>query len=74
MDKEMQNSSLRIEHGPEGSAGGGLSKYLDDDGRQKRTGAYCESPLRRQESSALWVGSVCESDRNYNWLHHHCIY
>ncbi|KAJ6405007.1 hypothetical protein OIU84_013061 [Salix udensis] len=40
MDKEMQNSSLRIEHGPEGSAGGGISKNLDDDGRQKRTGTW----------------------------------
>lgn len=36
----MQNSSLYIARGPEGSESGGISKNLDDDGRPKRTGAY----------------------------------
>jgi len=41
MDREMQNSSLYISRGTEGSESGGIiSKNLDDDGRPKRTGAY----------------------------------
>ncbi|KAJ7007044.1 hypothetical protein D5086_022348 [Populus alba] len=40
MDREMQNSSLHIARGPEGSESGGMSKNLDDDGRPKRTGTW----------------------------------
>ncbi|KAL6953526.1 Amino acid permease 6 [Sarracenia purpurea var. burkii] len=38
MAKEMQNSTMFIEQGPEAFENGGFRKNLDDDGRPKRTG------------------------------------
>lgn len=38
MAKEMQNSSMYLEHDPEVYENDGIPKNLDDDGRVKRTG------------------------------------
>ncbi|CAK7347344.1 unnamed protein product [Dovyalis caffra] len=40
MAKEMQNSSMYIEHDQEGYESAGIHKNLDDDGRPKRSGTW----------------------------------